>query len=99
VLLLTSFTALTFLPYNGLEPGHVYGNIMGVVVLLLNVVFLAHTVWRLALTIDWSAAREALRSSMEKGCGVKQRSAVKAGDSSSNGPHVESKEASAEGQP
>jgi hypothetical protein len=99
VLLLTSFTALTFLPYNGLEPGHIYGNIMGVVVLLLNVVFLAHRIWRLALTIDWSAAREALRSSMEKGCGVKQHSAVKAGDSSSGGSPVESKDAGAEGQP
>jgi hypothetical protein len=71
VLLLTSYTALTFLPYNSVEPGHIYGNIMGVVLLLLNVLFLARTVWKLAASIDWEAAREALRSSVEKGCGFK----------------------------
>lgn len=57
VLFLTVFAALTFLPYNNLEAGPVYGSIMGVVLLLVNVVFLGFTTWKLARSVDWTAVR------------------------------------------
>jgi len=71
VLFLTVYAALTFLPYNSLEPGPVYGGIMGVVLLLMNLVFLAVTAWRLVRLVDWSVPRQLLLRVLGKSCGVK----------------------------
>jgi hypothetical protein len=71
VLYLTSFTALTFLSYNGLAPGRVYGNIMGVVLVLFNLVFLVGTTWKLARSVNWSAIRATVCGTLG-GCGVTQ---------------------------
>jgi hypothetical protein len=60
VLLLTAFTGLTFLPYSGVEPGYVYGSTMGVIVLLVNILYLLSTAWKLLRSIDWSAICTAL---------------------------------------
>jgi hypothetical protein len=70
VLLLTSYTALTFLSYKELQPGAVYGNIMGVVLLLLNVLFLGATIWKLIRSVDWSAIRSAISGTTRGCCGV-----------------------------
>lgn len=56
ILFLTVYAALSFLPYNNLEPGAVYGIVMGVVLLLLNVGFL---VCQLIQVTDWSSMRQA----------------------------------------
>jgi hypothetical protein len=69
VLLLTAFTALTFLPYSGVEPGHVYSSTMGVVVLLVNILYLLTTVWKLLRSIDWSAICAALCCCRTSGSG------------------------------
>jgi hypothetical protein len=90
VLLLTSYTALTFLSYNGLEPGAVYGNIMGVVLLLLNVLFLGFTIWKLIDSVDWSAIRAAFRGTTAGCCGVGRLGSSKGG---SGRPPAESKAA------
>jgi hypothetical protein len=57
ILCFTAYSALTFLPYSGMTPGPVYGNIMGVLLVLLNVAFLVGTTWRLLRVVDWAAAR------------------------------------------
>jgi hypothetical protein len=57
ILCFTTYSALTFLPYSGMTPGPVYGNIMGVLLVLLNVAFLVGTTWRLLRVVDWAAAR------------------------------------------
>jgi hypothetical protein len=53
-LFFTVYAALKFLPYNSVGPGPVYGNIMGVVIVLANVVFLARTIWKLMQVVDWA---------------------------------------------
>jgi hypothetical protein len=57
ILCFTAYSALTFLPYNGMTPGPVYGNIMGVVLVLLNVAFFVGTAWKLVRVIDWAAVK------------------------------------------
>jgi hypothetical protein len=57
VLFLTTFTALTFLPYNNITPGPVYGNIMGVVILMANLAFLMYTTYKLAKSVDWEVVK------------------------------------------
>ena len=57
VLLFTVYAALTFLPYNSLDPGPVYGGIMGVILLLTNLVLLGMTAWKLVRAVDWSALK------------------------------------------
>lgn len=71
VLFLTVYAALTFLPYNNLEAGPVYGNIMGVLVVLLNLVFLGVTAWKLVRLVDWMAVRQLVLGTAQKVCGVK----------------------------
>jgi hypothetical protein len=60
VLLLTAYTALTFLPYNNFTPGPVYGNIMGVVLLVANLTFLGSTTYKLIKAVDWALAKSLL---------------------------------------
>jgi hypothetical protein len=64
VLLVTAYTALTFLPYNNITPGPVYSNIMGVAIMLANVAFLAYTTYKLFRSVDWAL----VGSWMSKGC-------------------------------
>jgi len=71
VLLLTVYAALTFLPYNNLEPGPVYSNAMGVVLLLLNLVFLSVAAWKLGRAVDWSAARTLVSRYLDSSSNVK----------------------------
>jgi hypothetical protein len=66
VLFLTVFAALTFLPYNNLAAGPVYGSIMGVVLLLVNVAFLGLTAWQLARSVDWAAVRRTISSLVKR---------------------------------
>jgi hypothetical protein len=71
VLLLTASTALTFLPYNNIGPGRVYGNTRGVLLLLLNVVFLVLTAWKLMRALDWSVARTVVQKLLNNAFGIK----------------------------
>jgi hypothetical protein len=71
VLFFTSYTALTFLPYDGIDPGQTYRNVMGVVVLLFNMVFLIFTAWKLAYSVDWVAFKSSLRNALSRSCGAK----------------------------
>ena len=57
ILCFTAYSAMSFLPYSGVGPGPVYGNIMGVVLVLLNVAFLVGTTWRLLRVVDWAAVK------------------------------------------
>lgn len=71
VLLLTAYTALTFLPYNNFTPGPVYGNIMGVVILLANLAFLGSTTYKLIRAVDWAVVISLLTKAkpwLSKGC-------------------------------
>lgn len=72
VLLFTAFNALTFLPYDGVEAGQAYRNVMGVAVLLGNMVFLLFTAWKLVQSVDWVALKQAMRSALSRTtCGSK----------------------------
>jgi hypothetical protein len=73
VLLLTSYTVLTFLPYIGVEPGLVYSNIMGAILLLFNVVFLGRMIWKLTRSDDWSHMTAAVHRTMGICGGVAQQ--------------------------
>eukprot|EP00879_Flechtneria_rotunda_P002277 GHRR01002468.1.p1 GENE.GHRR01002468.1~~GHRR01002468.1.p1 ORF type:complete len:306 (+),score=67.24 GHRR01002468.1:273-1190(+) len=57
-LLLTGFAALSFLPYGVVSLDdtqfETYGVIMGVIVLLVNLAFLASVLWQLINLVDWS---------------------------------------------
>jgi peptidoglycan/LPS O-acetylase OafA/YrhL len=57
ILCFTAYSAMSFLPYSGVGPGPVYGNIMGAVLVLLNVAFLVGTTWRLLRVVDWAAIK------------------------------------------
>ena len=61
VLFFTTQAALSFIPSTNINPGPVYGNIMGAVILLANVVFLASTTWQLVKVVDWAALMTAMR--------------------------------------
>jgi hypothetical protein len=65
VLFVTAYAALTFLTYNTVGLGPVYGNIMGVVIMISNLAFFAGTSWKLARVVDWAA----IRAFFSKGCG------------------------------
>jgi hypothetical protein len=67
VLYFTVYVALTFLPFNNVGPGPVYGNIMGVVILLANLAFLIRTTWKLLQVVDWQAVGAAV-GSIGNGC-------------------------------
>lgn len=74
VLFLTAFSALTFLPCNNAQPGAVYSNIMGVVILISNVGLFASTIWKLAKVVDWAAIRAFLSNCCcSDGCGVQRQ--------------------------
>jgi len=57
VLFFTAQTALSFLTINNISPGPVYGNIMGVVIMLANIAFLVGTTWKLLKVVDWAAIK------------------------------------------
>jgi hypothetical protein len=57
VLYFTAYACLTLLPYSYAGPGPVYSNIMGVVILISNMVFLVYTAWLLWQSVDLSAVR------------------------------------------
>jgi hypothetical protein len=61
VLFFTTQAALSFIPSTNIHPGPVYGNIMGAVILVANVVFLVRTAWQLVKVVDWAAVMQALR--------------------------------------
>jgi hypothetical protein len=61
VLFFTTQAALSFIPSSNINPGPVYGNIMGAVLLLANVAFLVSTAWQLVRVVDWAAVMQALR--------------------------------------
>lgn len=56
-LLLTAFIAQSFLPYGDVNPGRVYGIIIGAVLLLVNAAFVGFVLWKLAAVIDWNGVK------------------------------------------
>jgi hypothetical protein len=53
VLMATSYSALTFLPYHNAVPAYGYTMAMGVFVLVINVAFVLSTLWRLLRLLQW----------------------------------------------
>jgi hypothetical protein len=53
VLMATSYSALTFLPYRNAVPAYGYTMAMGVFVLVINVAFVLSTLWRLLRLLQW----------------------------------------------
>jgi hypothetical protein len=66
VLCLTSFSALTFLPYRNITPPPGYTMAMGVVVLVAHVAFVLCTLWRLLWLIEWAVVKHLLRFCYQK---------------------------------
>lgn len=64
VLFTTAYAALTFLSFNNAGPGPIYGNIMGVVILISNLAFFVGVIWKLVKVVDWAA----IRAFFSKGC-------------------------------
>lgn len=62
VLMATSFSALTFLPYRNAIPAYGYTMAMGVFVLVTNVAFVLSTLWRLLRLLQWGIVRRLLGS-------------------------------------
>lgn len=62
VLFTTAFSALTFMQYRNIVPAPGYTMAMGVFVLLLNVVFVLSTLWKLLRVVEWAAAGRCCRS-------------------------------------
>jgi hypothetical protein len=60
VLFFTTQAALSFIPSANIYPGPVYGNIMGAVILVANVGFLAGTAWQLVKVVDWASFKRAV---------------------------------------
>lgn len=69
VLFITVYASLTFLPYNNVEAGSVYSNIVGVVIMLLHLVFLSRMVWKLGCLVDWPGVWQAVSQVATKVCG------------------------------
>ena len=69
ILCFTAYSALTFLPcsYDGMTPGPVYGNIVGVVLVLLNLAFLGGAAWKLLRVVDWEAVKSFAKGDCCKG--------------------------------
>jgi len=57
VLYLTAFSALSFLPYRNIAPPSGYTITMGVLVLLVNVLFVLCTLAKLLRLVDWDVVR------------------------------------------
>lgn len=75
VLCLTTFSALTFLPYRNITPPSGYSMAMGVVVLVAHVAFVLCTLWRLLRLIEWSLVMRLFRCCWRKvACGSKAAS-------------------------
>jgi hypothetical protein len=68
VLFFTAQVALTFIPYNSVGPPAAYGNVMGVLLILANLVFLAGTTWKLVRVVDWAALKKTLHISAVGRC-------------------------------
>jgi hypothetical protein len=66
VLCLTSFSALTFLPYRNITPPSGYSMAMGAVMLAAHVLFVVCTMWRLLRLVDWIAVLRFLRCCRQK---------------------------------
>jgi len=79
VLFFTAQVALSFLPYNNINPGPVYGNIMGVLIMLANLAFLLGTSVKLVRVVDWVVIKEVL--TMPTCCGNKDTMPVTANGS------------------
>jgi hypothetical protein len=60
VLMATAFSALTFLPCRNTVPVYGYTMAMGVFVLVVNVVFVLSTLWRLLQLLQWGIVRRLL---------------------------------------
>jgi hypothetical protein len=60
VLMATSYSALTFLPYRNAVPAYGYTMAMGVFVLMINVAFVMSTLWRLLRLLQWGLVRRLL---------------------------------------
>jgi hypothetical protein len=60
VLMATSYSALTFLPYRNAVPAYGYTMAMGVFVLVINVAFVLSTLWRLLRLLQWGAVMRLL---------------------------------------
>lgn len=62
-LLVTNYTALSFLPYENLQAGALYGVIMGALVLFVNVGFILFVVWKLYKLVElhWEDIMAALQ--------------------------------------
>jgi hypothetical protein len=57
VLITTAFSALTFLSYHNVTPAYGYTMAMGVFVLVINIVFVISTLWRLLRLVEWGVVR------------------------------------------
>jgi hypothetical protein len=55
VLIATSLSAMTFLPYRNISPAPGYTIAMGVFVLLINLAFVLSTLWQLLRLVNWAA--------------------------------------------
>lgn len=52
-LMLASYVAQSLLPYGDIKPAAVYGVVMGVVLILVNIAFVAPLIWKLLNYIQW----------------------------------------------
>jgi hypothetical protein len=61
-LVLTSYIALSFIPSTTYKAGHVYGIVMGCVLVVLNASFLVSFFWQMHKQVDWQDVTDNCRS-------------------------------------